>query len=99
MNDKNEKYIVKFDKEYNFENENYKQIDLSKLEDLKAIDLDKIDKIYQSNGGVPLLAEMSRGYAMLVASEVTGLPKEFFDNLPAKYSIKIKNMISNFFFA
>ena len=93
------KYLIKLSKEYEFEGNKYNEIDLSKIEDLKSTDLDKIDKVYQNSGGMPLLAEMSRGYAMLVASEVTGLPKEFFDNLPAKESIRIKNVISNFFFA
>ena len=79
------KYLIKLSKEYEFEGSKYNEIDLSKIEDLKSTDLDKIDKIYQNSGGMPLLAEMSRGYAMLVASEVTGLPKEFFDNVEGIY--------------
>ena len=45
------------------------------------------------------MPEMSLEYALYIASVATGLPVEFFRHLPPKDAIKVKNRVTNFFYA
>ena len=95
---KNNDYIITFNKPYSFEGKEYTEIDMSKIEEMTAISLEEADKIYQSSGMVDALKEMSISYACIVASKVTGKPLEFFKNLPAKEAIKLKTLVTGFFY-
>jgi hypothetical protein len=90
--------LVKFNKPYVFEKEEYKEIDLSGIKSLTTGDLAKADKIFLSTGQVAMMNEMSTGYACIIASMVSCKPVEFFEGLPANEGIKIKTVISNFFY-
>ena len=91
--------IIEFDKAVEFEGETYNKIDLSKLDDLLAEDLLKIDKMYAKEGNIILTtSEMTLQYAVITASYITKLPIEFFNKLPAREAKKIKQVITNFFF-
>lgn len=94
MND----YLIKFNKPYEFEGKEYTEVDLSGLENLKARDLSEAEKIFVSSGNVAVVNEMSVGYACIIASKATKLPIEFFEQLPAKESVKVKNVVTGFFY-
>lgn len=91
-------FLIVFNKPYTFEGTEYKEIDLSGIENLSTKDLAKADQTFVSTGQVAVMNEMSTGYACILASEVTHKPIEFFEGLPAKEGIKVKTVISNFLF-
>lgn len=89
---------VKFSKPYYFEDEVFEGLDLSGLSNLKASDLNDIEKKYYKTGVASFTPENTTTYAMIVAQKVTGLPVEFFQQLPIKYMYKVKNRVVNFFY-
>lgn len=94
---KNE-FIVKLKKPYQFEGQEYKEIDLSGLQKLTAQDLIAAEKQYAATGQASAVTEMSIGYACIVAATATKKPVEFFNGLPAPETIKIKNVVTTFFY-
>jgi hypothetical protein len=90
--------ILKFDKPYQFEKAEYTEIDLSGMESLTAKDLIAADKMFMQNGQVPLMSEMSLGYACIIAHKASQKPIEFFENFPARDAVKLKNMVTGFFY-
>ena len=92
------KYIIKFRKPFIFEDETYKEIDLSGLEDLSAKDMIQAQRTMERSGSINVLPEMSLEYACIFASKATKIPVEFFQALPPKEAIKVKNKVTNFFY-
>ena len=92
------KYIIKFRKPFIFEDETYKEIDLSGLEDLSARDMIQAQRTMERSGSINVLPEMSLEYACIFASKATKMPVEFFQALPPKEAIKVKNKVTNFFY-
>lgn len=90
--------ILKFKKPFEFEGETYKEIDLSALENITGEDMIQVNRKLTNDGCAPLLQEMSLEYAQMMAAQVTGLPIELFRALPAKASIKLKNIVTNFIY-
>lgn len=91
-------YLITFNKEYEFEGSKYKEIDLSGLDKLSTRDLAQADKEFISSGQVATTNETSVGYACIIASKVTKQPVDFFEKLPAKEGIKLKNMVASFLY-
>ena len=78
-----ENYLkITFSKPYNFEGEIFKGIDLSGLEDIKGRQLTAIEKAFGKAGVVSSMPETTSTYAKIAASAATGLPAEFFEDLP-----------------
>lgn len=92
------KYIIKFRRPFIFEDETYKEIDLSGLEDLSARDMIQAQRTMERSGSINVLPEMSLEYACIFASKATKMPVEFFQSLPPKEAIKVKNKVTNFFY-
>ena len=92
------KYLIKFRKPFIFEDETYKEIDLSGLEDLSAKDMIQAQRTMERSGSINVLPEMSLEYACIFASRATKIPVEFFQALPPKEAIKVKNKVTNFFY-
>ena len=92
------KYLIKFHKPFIFEDETYKEIDLSGLEDLSAKDMIQAQRTMERSGSINVLPEMSLEYACIFASKATKIPVEFFQALPPKEAIKVKNKVTNFFY-
>ena len=74
--------IIKFRKPYEFDGETFTELDLHGLEDLRGRDLTAIEKAFNK----------------IVATKVTGLPAEFFEDLPVGEVEKIKNAVVGFFY-
>ncbi len=92
------KYIIKLRKPFVFEDETYVEIDLSGLEDMSARDMIQAQRTMERSGSINVLPEMSMEYACIFAGRATGLPVEFFQSLPPKEAIKVKNKVTNFFY-
>ena len=92
------KYLIKFRKPFIFEDETYKEIDLSGLEDLSAKDMIQAQRTMERSGSINVLPEMSLEYACIFASKATKIPVEFFQALPPKEAINVKNKVTNFFY-
>ena len=88
---------ITFSKPYNFEGEIFNGIDLSGLEDIKGRQLTAIEKAFGKAGVVSSMPETTSTYAKIAAS-VTGLPAEFFEDLPGKEVRKIKSAVTRFFY-
>ena len=73
-------------------------MDLSGLEDLSARDMIQTQRTMERSGSINVLPEMSLEYACIFASKATDLPPEFFQELPPREAIKVKNRVTNFFY-
>lgn len=91
-------FVITFNKPYKFEGKEYSELDLSAIEDISASDMIAANKILDRNGSFNFMPEVTLEYACIIAHKVTGYPLEFFYNLPARESIKLKNKVMGFFF-
>ena len=87
--------IVKFRKPYKFEDDTFTELDLHGLEDLTGRTLTAIEKAFNKTGVSSFVPESTTTY---VATKVTGLPAEFFEDLPAAEIQKIKNAVVGFLY-
>lgn len=92
------KYLIKFRKPFVWEDDTYTEIDLSGLEDMSARDMIQAQRTMERSGSINVLPEMSLEYACIFASKATKMPVEFFQALPPKEAIKVKNKVTNFFY-
>lgn len=92
------KYYVKFKKPFVWEDETYEGVDLSGMEDLSARDMIQAQRVMEKSGSINILPEMSLEYACIFASKAAKMPVEFFQALPPKEAVKIKNRVTNFFY-
>lgn len=92
--------IVKFRRPYQFEGQEYTQVDLSGLEDVNAGALQNVGRalLKKRPGLNPSTIEMTMDYANLLAARVTSLPVEFFERLPGKEGMKIKTTVVGFLY-
>lgn len=90
--------VVKFVKPYNFEGVEYTEVDLSGLENITATDMIEAEKLYGRSGGFSFIPEMSMGYAFVIATRASKHPIEFFQGLPPKDAMRVKNKVTSFFF-
>jgi Phage tail assembly chaperone proteins, E, or 41 or 14 len=88
--------VVQFKKPYSFEGKEYKEIDLSGVEDLSGQDLDDAENMLLKVNKPSMLPEMSMTYLFFLAAKATGQPQEFFFQLPAKESLKVKRTVMGF---
>lgn len=89
---------VKFCRPYVFEGETFDGIDASCLDGLSTRDMMEIEKRFYKLGITTVNPENTLAYAKTVMQKASGLPIEFFEDLPAKDMMKIKRKIVNFFY-
>ncbi len=90
--------VIKYRKPYEFEGEVFTELDLHGLEDLRGRDLTAIEKAFYKTGVSSFVPESTTAYAKIVATKVTGLPAEYFEDLPVGEIEKIKNAVVGFFY-
>lgn len=90
--------IIKLKKPIMFEGNSYHQIDLTRLDDVTAADMVAINRRMTRNGSVEITPELTLEYALNMANIVTGLPLEFFDQLPPYAAMAIKGRVTNFLY-
>lgn len=91
-------YYIKFRKPFVWEDETYEGVDLSGMEDLSARDMIQAQRTMEKSGSINVLPEMSLEYACIFASKAAKMPVEFFQALPPKEAVKVKNRVTNFFY-
>lgn len=97
--DEEDSLIVKFRKPFKFEGQEYKEIDLSGLDDLTAQDMVSVDRILKRHSsGIDVMPEVSMEYALNLAAKAAKQPIEFFQALPPREAMKVKNRIMGFLF-
>lgn len=95
---KEDELTITFRKPFDFEGELFRELDLHGLEDLRGRDLTAIEKAFNKTGVSSFVPESTTTYAKIVATKVTGLPAEFFEDLPVGEIEKIKNAVVGFFY-
>ena len=94
-----ESLVIKFRKPYMFEGKEYTELDLSCLEDMTAADMIAIENQYdRRHPGINVMPEVKIGYAIMMAARAAKLPIEFFDMIPQKEAVKVKNWVMGFLF-
>ena len=92
-----ESLVIKFRKPYMFEGKEYTELDLSCLEDMTAADMIAIENQYdRRHPGINVMPEVKIGYAIMMAARAAKLPIEFFDMIPQKEAVKVKNRVMGF---
>lgn len=90
--------VIQLKKPIMFEGNSYTKIDLTGLEDVKAADMVSINRRMARNGSIDITPELTLEYALNMANIVTGLPLEFFDQLPPYAAMAIKGRVTNFLY-
>lgn len=91
--------ILTLSKPVTYEGTEYKTVDLSGLESITTKDLKRARRMMNLAGSsLDVFAERSVEFATYMANIVTGLPVSFFDSLPAKDGMILKNMVVNFLY-
>lgn len=94
-----ESMVIVFKKPYVFERVEYKEIDLSCMEDLQASDMIAVNKIMKrTSPGIDVMPEVSMEYACNIAAKATQKPIEFFLQLPPREAMRVKNKVLGFLF-
>ena len=96
--EEDDELVIKFRKPYEFDGETFQELDLHGLEDLRGRDLTAIEKAFNKTGVSSFVPESTTTYAKIVATKVTGLPAEYFEDLPVWEVEKIKNVVVGFFY-
>lgn len=95
---KEDELIITFRKPFEFDGEIFRELDLHGMEDLRGRDLTAIEKAFNKTGVSSFVPESTTTYAKIVATKVSGLPAEFFEELPVGEIEKIKNAVVGFFY-
>lgn len=90
---------VEFGRPYVFEDETYRGIDMSCLENISTRDMLEIEKRFYKLGIVSMNPENTVSFAKIVAQKASGFPVEFFEYLPVRDMMKIKSRVVNFFYS
>ncbi len=93
-----EERTLELTRTYEFEGEKISSLDFSRIEELSARDMIRANNIMVREGTVTASAEVHLHYALIIASDVTGLPVEFFMQLKPKDAMKVKNLVVHHFF-
>ena len=93
-----EDMVVVLTKTYEFEGEKISELDFSGLENITANDMIKASKVLSNTGTMSVLPEMDLYYTLVIASECTGHPIEFFKTLKPRDAIKVKNKVTAYCF-
>ncbi len=83
---------------YEFEGETVEMIDLNGLFDLTGKDLCQIDEQMIAMGYTGQNPELTKQYALLVVAKINNKPWEYGNNMKSRDVIRMKNMISSFFY-
>lgn len=96
---KGDQWVVKLIDPYQFEGQTVETIDLNGLFDLTGRDICQIDDQMLAKGYSGQGLELTKQYALFVAAKINGQPWEYCDNMKARDVIRIKNIVSNFFYS
>nr|DAJ08313.1 MAG TPA: tail assembly chaperone protein [Caudoviricetes sp.] len=90
--------IVKLYDPYMFDGVEVKEVDLSGLYDMTAEDMFAVDEQMRRRGYSGSNPEITRLYALLTAARINHKPWEWCNTMKARDAVKIKNVVSGFFY-
>lgn len=91
-------WAIKLKNPITFEGTAYSEINLTGLENIKAADMVRINRQMTRNGSIAVTPELTLEYALNMANIATGLPLEFFDQLPPYAAIAVKERVVSFLY-
>lgn len=94
-----EELMFKLKTPITFEGVEYKEFDLSKLEDLSGQEYADLLKQSTRMEGESLVPEKGRTFAFLAAAKVTSLPYDLFVSLKGRDAARLRYIIGGFFLA
>lgn len=90
-------YLIKFSKPYKLDGDEYKELDLSGMENLAAPDLYKATKLFSMDGFISPKPEADPKFGALIAAAATGIPHTEFNKLSIKDAAKVRDAVFSFF--
>ena len=91
--------ILKLSDPFDFEEEKgIKQLDLSGLATLTAMDICAVSDKMLEKGYSGQMMELTPNYCLLIAARALGKPWEYCNKMSARDTIKLKNFITNFLY-
>lgn len=91
-------WVIGLKEPIRFEGQTYDKIDLTGLHEIKAADMVTINRRMSRSGNIDQTPELTLEYALNMANMVTGLPLEFFDQLPPYAAMAVRGRVINFLF-
>lgn len=92
------KIVLRLMEPYDFEGVEVSELDLSGLYSLTGRDLCQIDDMMIQRGYSGQNLELTKQYALLTAARVLKKPWEYCDSMKARDAIRLKNVVTNFFY-
>lgn len=89
--------FIKFKAVYTFEGREYNGLHLEKLEELTSEQLFEASKRFSTSEYITPRPEADPKYCCILAAIVCGVPETFFDKLPPRECIKVRNAVQSFF--
>ena len=89
---------LKLEHPFEYDEKKYSEIDISKLPEITAGQLCRLDGVIKGEGYQEARPELTRRYAMLVASEMNEMPFDWLMSMRATDSIRLRELVSLFFF-
>ena len=90
-------YLVKLSKPYQVSGEDFTQLDLSGLEDLRSEDLFEANRQFATESYITPKPECDPMFCCLLAAMASGKPPELFEKLNIKDTLKVRNCVQDFF--
>lgn len=98
MTENKDNLIIELKSPVHFEEKSYEKIDLTGLRDIKAADMVEINRRLSRNGNVDSTQEVTLEYALNLANTATGLPLEFFNQLPPYAAMAVRRCVVGFLY-
>lgn len=97
--DPDDKKTVELSRTYKFDGKEISTLRFSGLEDITAWDMIQANNIMMDNGTNVVIPENTLYFALIIASDTTGLPLEFFMQLIPRDAMSVRRFVSNYFFS
>ena len=100
LKEMDDRYHITFARPYTFEGKEYKELDMSALQDMTAQDIVEVNRYLERTGNIILSPqpEATLELTLAVAARALKLPIEFFYGLPVPEAVKVKNRVAGFFY-
>lgn len=99
MENRKNPYVIELKTPVVFEGEEYKEVDLTGLENIRALDMIEVNRKLAREGNVDFLQENSMEYAFNIANRASGIPIQFFEQLKPGVAMQVKRCVTSFLFS
>ena len=91
-------YVIKLKDPILFEEKQYDRIDLTGLENIRAVDMIAVNRRLAAVGNTDFIQENSMEYALNLAAVAAELPIEFFGKLKPREAMRVKQCVMSFLY-